>query len=138
MKSRLLIIESDEHERINLEKSFTDQYLIQFAADLFEAKVVYDEFRPQVLLADMPVPEIESFAELFRIQSNADYTIPVILTVSLNNIEVERFARENNVFYYMVNPIDYRELDEALDSAFRFSHQKKLEWQILALRQKVL
>ena len=137
MNGRVLIIEPDPYEIGILSKVFSGLYETQFAANYKDAIEGLYEFDPEVVIYNVHVLNPDDLLSLNGAIKQCNYPIPVVLVVSDNHIEMERFAREQKVFYYLIKPYEFRVLEDALIAAMRFSRERRLEAQILTVNEKV-
>jgi len=47
--------------------------------------------------------------------------IPIIVVAEEDSLDLERRAREMNIFYYLVEPIQIEELEAVIDDSFRYT-----------------
>ncbi len=137
MNGRVLIIEPDPYEIGILSKVFSGLFEIKFASDYKDAIEGLYEFDPEVVIYDVHVLNPDDLLRLNGAIKQCIYPVPVVLVVSDNNLEMERFARVQNVFFYLIRPYEFRVLEEALISAMRFSRERRLKDQIFTVNEKV-
>jgi len=98
-----------------LEESFKEIYE---ASDGKEALALYEEKRPDVIISDINMPQIDGLT-LIRTIRKRDKTTPIILLTAYTNTEYLIEAVELNLIKYLVKPLDDQKLDEALQSCFK-------------------
>ena len=138
MKAKLLVIEPDVFERDILSKVLSDRYDIYFSVNIKSAHETYQEVEPQIVLLHVQLPDIETLEEFCKIKKQWQVGLPVILIISENSLEFERYARTQNIFfYYMIKPYDFKELEEVLVSAMRLSLKNKSNGEMPAAKEKM-
>lgn len=125
MASKLLFVEPDSYDRDLFRKVFSDRHILQFAETIQALSFQVQAFCPHVVIVDIPVPDIPDLIRIFEIHKGQPFRTPVILIVSENQFESEKFARIHGVFYYMIKPFTFRDLEEAITSAIHFYHKQQ-------------
>ncbi len=123
-KRKLLVIDSEPFDREIMAKVYSAEYFTLFAAypnDCLDACV---RFNPGVVVYEMRKPNIEALRLFCNAIIKFNPTLPFIVIVSHNTIELERFARLQGAFYYLIRPFNFQELWDALDAAFIHSMKK--------------
>ncbi|MEB4615535.1 response regulator [Leucobacter sp. M11] len=71
--------------------------------------------RPELILLDFGLPDIDGREVLRRVRSSGLGTVEVIAVTAARDLESVRFARLNGVRHYLVKPFSARELRSRLD-----------------------
>ncbi len=119
MNNRLLIIEPDPFDRDIFSRILADSYDIKFTADSRGIEDIYRDFRPQVVLFDMRLYDINELRTVISLKNSYDEKVLVIVIVTDTTVHVEKSVRQLGIFYYMVKPYDFKELIGVLQEAFR-------------------
>lgn len=118
MKGKLLVIDNEPFDREVMAKVFSQYYDIVFAEHPAECSDALIKFQPDVVLFELRVPKLGLLEMVCEAVKSCNPSIPMLVSVSYNNIELERYAREHKIFYFMIRPFNYKELCEALEAAF--------------------
>lgn len=121
MIGKILVIGSDSYENGLLKKIFSEKFVLHFCRYAEESMDVCKSFRPDTILYDMVIPDLELLKNVMSCRKPFNYEIPVVVIVSDNSLQFERLARQHKVSYYMIRPYDFRELEEALESCVKYS-----------------
>ena len=136
MNQQVVCIESNTPEREVLHTFLMRKYSCVFFPQVKDVLPQLNTLEPALILYDMELAPPNEFVALKKsIGEKFTYEIPIVVMVSENSLEKERFARELQVFYYLIKPFELQELDEVIYHALKFSHAKKLEAQIFAIRK---
>ncbi len=125
MKDKLFIIQKDPFDREIMSKILSDEYDITFGTDIEKSIEAIEKDYPQAIIYDMGLPDVISIRKLSNARANWAYQIPVTLIVSENSLEFEIFVRQKKINYYMIKPVDFRELEQVLDASIKFSQKEQ-------------
>ncbi len=118
MYNKLLIIDSESFDREVMAKIFSGTYELSYAVTVNECFAMCKEFLPDVIYFELRKPEIEQLDTVCNALREYRPGIPFIVSATENSLKLERFARVNGVFYYMIRPFNLRELWDSMASAF--------------------
>ncbi len=118
MKNKLLIIDSEPFDREVMAKIFSGTYELSYAVTVADCFSSCQEFLPDVVYFELRKPEMEQLETVCESLQKYRPGIPFIVSATENTLELERFARVNRVFYYMIRPFNLRELWDSMASAF--------------------
>ena len=83
---RILIVEDNDELRNYLSQTLSEDYLIQVCSNGKEALTVIPEYKPDLVISDIMMPEMRGDELCQAIKSNIETShIPVILLTALNN-----------------------------------------------------
>ena len=83
---RILIVEDNDELRNYLSQTLSEDYLIQVCSNGKEALTVIPEYKPDLVISDIMMPEMRGDELCQAIKSNLETShIPVILLTALNN-----------------------------------------------------
>ena len=83
---RILIVEDNDELRNYLSQTLSEDYLIQVCSNGKEALTVIPEYKPELVISDIMMPEMRGDELCQAIKSNIETShIPVILLTALNN-----------------------------------------------------
>ncbi|HCJ66925.1 MAG TPA: hypothetical protein DHV62_06260 [Elusimicrobia bacterium] len=85
-------------------------------------KIHSAEFNALVIDADFLKMQNEVDIPLLR---ELTISLPVIVTAGKENLEIENKIREEEIFYYIVKPVEQKELIEAVEEAIKWSQRNK-------------
>ncbi len=118
MHNKLLIIDSEPFDREVMAKIFSGTYELSYAVSANDCFVICKEFLPDVVYFELRKPEIKQLEIVCNALREYRPGIPFIISATENSLDLERFARVNRVFYYMIRPFNLKELWDSIASAF--------------------
>jgi DNA-binding NtrC family response regulator len=128
---RLLIVDDESDMRWVIRGVFEDEgFEIAEAGNGAEALAVLEEFRPDVVLTDLMMPEMDG-KEFLQRSVERDENLPVILISAVEDIEVAVRAMKDGAFDWMPKPFDRERL---LVTARRAAEQHRLHREIESLK----
>lgn len=119
MNRKLLIIDTEKFDRDIMNRIFGSTYSVGFAASADEAGHAMETFDPRVVFFELRQADMKQLAQVFDALAKYCGDSVLIVAVSENTRELERYARSNNVFYYMLRPFNLKELWDAIESGFK-------------------
>lgn len=120
LKSKLLIVDDEQSIRDLLKEYLSDTFAIEMAINGREAVEKTNSWKPDVILMDMMMPEMDGFTAL-SVLRNQELTrhIPVLMLTAANT-SVERIkAFDLGVDDYLAKPFDLDELKVRLLSKLK-------------------
>ena len=118
MKEKVLVIESDTYERGILYKVFSGKYKLTFTASVEEAIEISKKSPHKVMIYDMESPDAQALKNLKKLKEEDEMETPIITIISENTLEGENAVRGIGVFYYLIKPYNFRDLEELIIGAF--------------------
>ncbi len=116
MSLKVAIVEDDpknaEIQRRFLEK-ITDVELVGVAHGADDARNIVEVFEPQLVLLDVHLPDGNGL-DLLRQWRAANFPVDVILITAAKEVETLRSALHTGVFEYILKPLVYERLEEAV------------------------
>ena len=118
MSCRVLLVEDDPTEREMLEKLLKENgYQTLSVKDGVEAVRVVSDHKPDVIVMDFIMPEINGIETLQEIRKKADLIhIPVILTSTFNNEHFKREYSKISNLSFLEKPYKFDALKRIIDS----------------------
>lgn len=115
MNPKLLIVDDEQSIRELLKEFFTDTFTMEFAGNGREAIEKANHWKPDVILMDKMMPEMDG-ATALRILREQDFTrhIPVLMLTASNSSNERIHAFGNGVDDYLGKPFDLEELKARL------------------------
>ncbi len=101
-------------------------YEVKLAESGEEGLELYREFRPDLTLLDIKLPDINGL-EVLRQLKQLDKNAAVVVMTAFDDMKTTVEAIKSGAFEYLVKPLDYLELDLTMEKAF----------QLKALEEKV-
>ncbi len=114
MKEKVLVIESDPYERGILYKVFSSKYKLTFTASVEDAIEISKKSPQKVMLYNMESPDAQALQNLKKLKEEDELQTPIITIISENTLEVENAVRGIGVFYYLIKPYNFRDLEESI------------------------
>ena len=119
--STILIVEDDASFRRILEYRLTEEgYKTTVAEDGKKALELFSEFRYQVVVTDLNLPEINGEEVLRQIKQQSPDT-PVIILTAFGSIESAVEAMRLGAFHYLTKPVNGDELILTINNALKFA-----------------
>lgn len=114
MKFNILLIEDDEVDCINIQRTFKKLSIsnpLYTVNDGVEALEFLDEkgeeLKPLLILLDLNMPRMDGHEFLVELRKRKEFAItPVVVLTTSNDEEDKRKAYENTVAGYIVKPVD--------------------------------
>jgi DNA-binding response OmpR family regulator len=113
---RVLFIEDEASLRISYERYFKPRYDMAFAASGADALRLIAEYRPDVAVLDMRLPDTDGVDLLRRIRALLP-DLPVIITTAYLSVEPQLRVLDLPYAGYVVKPFDLDELGSRIDAA---------------------
>lgn len=119
-KIRVMIV--DDHDMVRnglsiLLETCDDLELISEASSGQEAVEIYQELRPDVVLMDLMMPEVDGVEATRRIKMISDQARIIVLT-SFQDKELVRAALQAGAISYLLKNVSIDELSEAIRAAY--------------------
>lgn len=118
MNKKLLIIDSEPFYRDIMNRIFGSTYSVSFAKSVDEAGEVMKSFEPWAVFFELRQADRDQLTKVVDALKRYCSDSPLIVAVSENSRELEKYARCNNIFYYMLRPFNLKELWDAIECAF--------------------
>ncbi len=101
-----------------------------------EAVVLYEEFKPDLVIMDVKMPGMDGI-EAAKIITN-NIPVPIILITGYSSKALIDRAIESGVFAYIIKPVTKKDLLPAINLAFaRFNEFKVLKTEVLYLQEAI-
>jgi DNA-binding NtrC family response regulator len=131
MNPTVLIVDDDKSLRKGLALTLGDRYRVVTAENATAALALYASEKPDIVLLDVGLPEMDGIAVLEKLKST-DHDAGVIMVTAVEDVKTVVKAVKQGAYDYMVKPIDAQELQITLQNALENRHLKK---QIRAIQQ---
>lgn len=125
MSTRILVVDDEEAMREVLEMRLSGWgYDVQVTAGGIEAERTIPAFKPDIIIADVVMPEVSGL-ELLRSLREADLNTPVVLITAHGTVDMAVEAMKDGAFDFVTKPIDYSKLKSVLEEAEEELRQRK-------------
>jgi DNA-binding response OmpR family regulator len=129
MTNKVLVLD-DDVAMVNLLATVleTEGFTARKTQSANEALEAIEDDRPDLILLDIMMPEMDGFRFLAMVRSNPDtHSIPVIILTVLSNHEniLEGFRKEADE--YVTKPFDPQSLVETIREVLSRSHEERVE-----------
>jgi len=105
-KYRILVVDDDLNNRKLLLQILQDKYDTAFAVNGMQAIEVAQKIKPDLILLDIIMPEMDGYEVCKKIKSDPEiYKIPIIFTTVMDEIEDEARGFEVGCVDYITKPI---------------------------------
>src|SRR5881296_4253719 len=118
---RVLVVDDELGPRESLRMLLKPAYHIQTAENGRAALDALEWFRPDVVIMDIKMPEIDGL-ELLRRVKNVDPTIEVIMITAYASLETVKHALTNGAFEYLIKPFARQDLEDVVRRALLRRH----------------
>ena len=118
---RVLVVDDELGPRESLRMLLKPAYHIQTAENGRAALDALEWFRPDVVIMDIKMPELDGL-ELLRRVKTADPTIEVIMITAYASLETVKHALTNGAFEYLIKPFARQDLEDVVRRALLRRH----------------
>ena len=133
--SSILIVDDERNAREGLKHFLSGlDYDVSTAESGKEAISIIRKEKPEVVLTDLKMPEMDGIALLHEIKRIKSDTVVIVLT-AYGTVENAVQAMKAGAFHYLTKPINFDELELALKKAFS---QRSLEHENIRLREELI
>lgn len=133
--SSILIVDDERNAREGLKHFLSGlDYDVYTAESGKEAISIVRKEKPEVVLTDLKMPEMDGIALLHEIKRIKSDTLVIVLT-AYGTVENAVQAMKAGAFHYLTKPINFDELELALKKAFS---QRSLEHENIRLREELI
>lgn len=115
----LLYVEDDPEARTLVAKALSMKFrqMQLFSAENgAEGLRLYQEHRPDIVLTDIKMPEMDGITMAGKIREIHDGAVICVLSAYCDAQEFQRQAEELNLSHSLAKPVDYRTLFATIDS----------------------
>ena len=131
MDSKILIVDDDKSIRKGLSLALDHKYNTLTAANGYEALRIFENERPDIMLLDVGLPEIDGSEVLKRLKRNHP-DASVIMVTAAEDIKTIVETIKLGAYDYLVKPIDSQELFLTIEHALE---NRGLKSQIRSIQQ---
>jgi DNA-binding response OmpR family regulator len=123
--TRILIVD-DEHDLLDMLTAYflASKYDVDTATNGVEALVAVSQQRPDVVLLDIHMPEMNGIDALREIMK-VDQSIGVIMVTGNTRLSITVEAIRNGAFGYIPKPFDFRYLDHLIAACLTRSRPRR-------------
>lgn len=133
--SSILIVDDERNTREGLKHFLSGlDYDVSVAESGKEAIATIRKERPELVLTDLKMPEMDGITLLHEIKRIKPDTMVIVLT-AYGTVETAVQAMKAGAFYYLMKPINFDELELTLKKAFS---QRSLEHENVQLREELI
>ena len=133
--SSILIVDDERNTREGLKHFLSGlDYDVYVAESGKEAISIVRKERPEVVLTDLKMPEMDGITLLHEIKRIKPDAIVIVLT-AYGTVENAVQAMKAGAFYYLTKPINFEELELTLKKALS---QRSLEHENIRLREELI
>jgi two-component system, cell cycle response regulator len=123
----LLFVEDEERTRARVTTVLARRVTNLLVAENGEkGLVLYNKYKPDVLLTDLNLPDISGLSLISKIREN-DPKLEIVIITAHNESDYLLEAIEQGVSNFLIKPLDIFKLDQALDKIF---HKLMMEEEI--------
>lgn len=131
----ILVVDDEKNTRDGLKQFLAGlDYDVFLAANATEAIAAIKKDRPDVVLTDLKMPEMNGIDLIHEIKRTRPDTTVIMLT-AYGTVESAVQAMKAGAYYYLTKPINFEELELTLKKAL---HQKALEHENISLREELI
>lgn len=115
----LLYVEDDAEARALVAKALSfkfRQMKLMCAENGAEGLQLFQEHRPDIVLTDIKMPEMDGITMAGKIRKLHDQAVICVLSAYSDAQEFQEQAKELNLSHCLAKPVDYRTLFVAIDS----------------------
>ncbi len=115
-RARVLVVDDELGPRESLRMLLKPAYQIETADNGRAALQELERFRPDVVIMDIKMPEMDGL-ELLRRVKQADPTIEVVMITAYASLETVRHALTHGAFEYLIKPFSRQDLEDVVRRA---------------------
>lgn len=132
--ARLLVVD-DEQDLVQLVRTNLEQagFRVRTAADGIEAVERLREERPDLLLLDVMMPNLDGWGVLAHLDANGHVDLPVVMLTALSDERDVIRAHLSGAVHYLTKPFDLASLLRCIREAL----QPRSEEQVIARRRRL-
>ncbi|MBI4431364.1 MAG: sigma-54-dependent Fis family transcriptional regulator [Candidatus Omnitrophica bacterium] len=132
MEPFFLVVDDEEHSREGLRDYLEGLgYDVQIAANAPDALGIVKKQRPDIVITDLKMPQMDGLELLEEIMDISPETMVVVLT-AYGTVETAVKAMKSGAFHYLTKPVNFEELELVLKKALS---QQRLEQENRELRE---
>jgi CheY-like chemotaxis protein len=119
----LVVDDNEQHRNILGRVLKTEKYNMIFANDGFEALIVLRKARPDIILMDMMMPNMNGMETTRKIKSIPDFiNTPIIMITGKSEGSVVVDCQKAGAIDFIVKPYEHKKLIEKISNALNVSH----------------
>ncbi len=115
-RPRVLVVDDELGPRESLRMLLKPAYQIQTAENGHAALGELDRFRPDVVIMDIKMPEMDGL-ELLRRVKRVDPSIEVVMITAYASLETVKLALTHGAFEYLIKPFSRQDLEDVVRRA---------------------
>ena len=119
--ARILVVDDELGPRESLRMLLKPSYLIQTADSGREALEQIPAYRPDIVILDIKMPEIDGLEVLRRIK-RVDPAIEVVMITAYASLETVKLALTHGAFEYLIKPFSRQDLEDVVRRALLRRH----------------
>ncbi len=137
MGKRLLIVD-DEEKLLKIIKAYLEKegYIVKTAIDGKEALILVDDFKPDLMILDLMLPEISGEEVCQRVRQGSDLPILMLTAKSDEDDKIKGF--EYGADDYLVKPFSLRELSARIQAIIRRSDHSAAKAEVLSYNNDLI
>ncbi len=116
LRSRILVVDDEMGPRESLRMLLKPHYEIKTAETARAALADLGEFRPDLVILDIKMPEIDGLEVLRRIK-RLDPSIEVVMITAYASLETVKLALSHGAFEYLIKPFSRQDLEDIVRRA---------------------
>lgn len=112
---RLLVVDDEDMIRWSIERTLgKGEFEVVSAGSAAEAVRLFREFRPQVVLLDVRLPDSNGFVLLEQFRKEADWPVSVIIMTAFEECCSAEQAAESGAVAFLRKPFDFDHLEDEI------------------------
>jgi CheY-like chemotaxis protein len=123
-EAELLIVDDDALLREIYQAALEQRCRLRFASNGREALAAVEQSRPDLILLDVHMPEMDGYEACRRLKQSQAKSIPVMFVSGRDQIEDRMSGYDAGGYDYLVKPFDPAELLAKVDNILRLTSQQ--------------
>ena len=115
-KKTILVIDDEVSIRVLMKKLLGNEYNIMEASDGKEGVDMAYKLRPDLIMMDIMMPEMDGISAAGKIKSNKETkSIPLVMISGLGHQQSEKLTEEHGIDAYINKPFSVQEIRELVN-----------------------
>ena len=127
-KLKTLIVDDDKSIQRLYDKALPEEsYLKRFIDNGIEAIEIYQDFKPEIIILDIYMPDMTGYSVLKKIREEfEDRTTTIIMSTNVSDQESIKGCMELGIQGYIIKPFNFKEVGTKVMQYYNFQRMQHL------------